>query len=257
MLRDAAGIFFTTERERDLAATSFKPSRWNAVIVPYPMKEPEGDPAAQIAAFYGKLPQLRGHPFLLFISRIHEKKGCDLLLEAFARVAASAPHLDLVVAGPDQEHLRAKLHQIAQERGIADRVHWPGMLSGDVKWGALRAADAFVLPSHQENFGVVVVESLAAARPVLISNQVNIWPEIQADGVGFVDDDTVDGTERLLRQWIALPSADRDAMAARARSTFVHRYSNANPAQAIISLFTDLRDKENSARSSPVLPLAG
>lgn len=131
------------------------------------------------------------------------------------------------------------------------------MLSGDVKWGALRAADAFVLPSHQENFGVVVVESLAAGRPVLISNQVNVWPEIQADGVGLVDDDTVDGTERLLAQWIALPSTNRDAMASRARSTFVHRYSKTNPAQAIISLFTNLHDKENSAQSSPSLPLAG
>lgn len=257
VLRDAAGIFFTTETERDLAATSFKPSQWNSVIVPYPMKEPGGDPAGQIAAFYSKLPQLRGRRFLLFISRIHQKKGCDLLLVAFARVAASAPDLDVVVAGPDQEHLRAKLQEIAADKGIAGRVHWPGMLSGDVKWGALRAADAFVLPSHQENFGVVVVESLAAGRPVLISNQVNVWPEIQADGVGLVDDDTVDGTERLLAQWIALPSTNRDAMASRARSTFVHRYSKTNPAQAIISLFTNLHDKENSAQSSPSLPLAG
>ena len=55
------------------------------------------------------------------------------------------------------------------------------MIGGDLKWGALRACDAFVLPSHQENFGISVVEALAVGRPVLISNQVNIWPEIEAD----------------------------------------------------------------------------
>jgi glycosyltransferase involved in cell wall biosynthesis len=256
VLRDAAGVFFTTERERDLASTSFKPSRWNAVIVPYPMKAPDGDPTAQVAAFHSKFPQLCGRRFLLFLSRIHEKKGCDLLLEAFARVASSASDLDLVIAGPDQGGLQAKLRQIAAAQGIAGRVHWPGMLSGDFKWGALRAADAFVLPSHQENFGVVVVESLAAGRPVLISNQVNIWPEIQTDNVGLVEEDTVDGTERLLRRWIALPSADCDAMAARAPSTFARRYAMANPAQAIISLFSDVREAGNSAGRPGTIPLA-
>lgn len=236
VLRDASAVFFTTEKERDLAATSFSPNRWNAVPVSYGISDPEGNPAAQVEAFYGKLPQVRGRRYLLFLSRIHEKKGCDLLLEAFARVASSAPDLDLVVAGPDQVGLQAKLQQLAADAGIAGRVHWPGMLAGDLKWGAYRAADAFILPSHQENFGIVVVESLAAGRPVLISNQVNIWTEIQADGVGLVEEDTLEGTERLLRHWIGLSQEERDAMAARTRSTFARRYSMKNAAAKIVSV---------------------
>jgi glycosyltransferase involved in cell wall biosynthesis len=98
-----------------------------------------------------------------------------------------------------------------------------------------------VLPSHQENFGIVVAESLAAGRPVLISNQVNIWPDIVADGAGLVDDDTLAGTERLLRCWLELPAAEREAMVARAYPCFASRYSMKNAALAIKSLFEEPR----------------
>jgi len=78
-----------------------------------------------------------------------------------------------------------------------------------------------------------VVESLAVGRPVLISNQVNIWPAIEGDGVGLVDDDTLEGTERLLRRWFELPAAERDAMAGRARASFISRYAMNRAAVAI------------------------
>ncbi|HEY1808793.1 MAG TPA: glycosyltransferase [Acidobacteriaceae bacterium] len=237
VLRDARAVLFTTATERDLAATSFRPSRWNGVPVSYGISDPAGDPASQIEAFHAQFPALRGRRFLLFMSRLHEKKGCDLLVEAFARLASKFPDVDLVVAGPDQVGLQAKLQERATRNGISSRVHWPGMLTGDLKWGALRSAEAFVLPSHQENFGIVVAESLAAGRPVLISNQVNIWPDIQADGAGLVDDDTLEGTERLLHRWLQLPPAEREAMAARAWPCFSSRYSMERAASSIKALF--------------------
>lgn len=193
------------------------------------------------------MPQLRDRRFLLFLSRLHEKKGCDLLFQAFAKTASAAPDLDLVMAGPDQVGLEAKLRRIAAENGIASRVHWPGMLSGDIKWGALRACDAFVLPSHQENFGISVVEALAAGRPVLISNQVNIWPDIYADGIGLVDDDTSECTIRLLHRWLALSPAERGAMAARAYPSFTHRYSMRGAAIAINNIFVKAKAYPESA----------
>ena len=250
ILRDAAAVLFTTPMERDLALTSFQPNRWNSMPIPYGVGEPVGDPSVQIETFYKKIPALRTRKYLLFLGRLHEKKGCDLLLGAFANLAGQYPNLDLVIAGPDQVGIQAKLEQIAAERGIADRVYWPGMLSGDLKWGALRAADAFVLPSHQENFGISVVESLAAGRPVLISNQVNIWPELQEERVALVDDDTLEGTERLLRNWLTLPDIERKAMAGRSQRCFVKRYSMKGTALAINDLFSHLRDAAQEIRSS-------
>jgi glycosyltransferase involved in cell wall biosynthesis len=76
------------------------------------------------------------------------------------------------------------------------------MLEGDAKWGAFYGCEAFVLPSHQENFGISVVEALACDKPVLISNKVNIWREIAQDGAGLVEADSVDGTARLLNRFL-------------------------------------------------------
>jgi glycosyltransferase involved in cell wall biosynthesis len=134
--------------------------------------------------------------------------------------------------------MQARLVAMANELGIEGRVHWPGMIGGDTKWGALRSCDALILPSHQENFGVAVVESLAVGRPVLISQQVNTWPEIEADGVGLADEDTLKGTLRLLNRWFALTEDDRNAMADRARPCFNARFSMTETAAVINNALT-------------------
>lgn len=238
VLRDAAAVFFTTGTESEHAKTSFKTSQWKSVVAPLGIAgEENGDPAEQVEAFYRALPAIRGRRFLLFLARIHEKKGCDLLIEAFARLADTAPEVDLVMAGPDQVGMRPNLEARAAQLRIANRVHWPGMIRGDIKWGALRACEALVLPSHQENFGVSVAEALRAGRPVLLSRQVNIWPEIESDQVGLADEDTLEGTVRLLERWFRLPATDKAAMAARAQPCFAARFSLERTAAAISAAF--------------------
>jgi glycosyltransferase involved in cell wall biosynthesis len=244
ILRQAETVMFTSTLERDLAPQSFWPNRWKSFVVPYGTGEPPAGTGAQSEAFYAKLPLLRGRRYVLFLSRIHEKKGCDLLIEAFARVAPAHPDVDLVIAGPDQVGLQSKLQRMAGDLGIERRrVHWPGLLTGDPKWGALRGCDAFILPSHQENFGVVVAEALACGRPVLISNQVNIWPEVEQEGVGLVAPDTLAGTEELLSQWLLLGEAERNSMISRTTKVFRKRYSMRSGAVAIKGLFEELTRK--------------
>jgi len=248
VLRDAKAVFFTSKLEPDLAKTSFTPNEWNTVIFPNGIYEPGSDPAETIETFYNSYPSLKGRRYFLYLARIHEKKGCDLLLKAFARIAPSEPDLDLVIAGPDQDGYKATLQRLADELGISGRIVWPGIIANDLKWGALRAAEAFILPSHQENFGIAVVESLAANRPVLISNQVNIWPDIQSAQVGLVEDDTLEGTERLMRRWMGLPKAERDAMSARAYPFFISNYSMKNGARAINAVFQNGYKEQAAAK---------
>ena len=243
VLRDARAVFFTSQLEPELAKTSFSPHEWNTVIFPNGVYEPASHPAETIEALYRMYPSLRNRRYLLYLGRIHAKKGCDLLLQAFARIAPAEPDLDLVMAGPDRQGYEASLRRLAADLGIANRIVWPGMIVGDLKWGALRAAQAFILPSHQENFGVSVVESLAARRPVLISNHVNIWQEIQEAQVGLVDDDTVEGTERLMRRWLAMTQAEQDAMSGRTYPFFLSRYSMKNGAKAINQVFVETGNK--------------
>ncbi len=251
VLRDAAAVFFTSETERDLARSSFRSANWNGIVVPYGITDPMANLAESdslVEEFYRALPALRGRHFLLFLARIHKKKGCDLLVEAFAKVASLAPEVDIVMAGPDQEGMEASLKNLAERLGIANRVHWPGLIGGKVKWGALMACDAFVLPSHQENFGISVVEALSVGRPVLVSNQVNIWPEIEGHGVGLVDDDTLEGTERLLRRWFDLSPSERETMAARARPCFFDRFEMNRTAILIRNFFSSLKNGRESNR---------
>ena len=240
VLRDARAVLFTTEEERLLARRSFRPYRCREIVVSYGTGSPSGDPAAQRGLFFQSFPELRDKRLILFLSRLHEKKGCDLLLDAFAGVADQDPMLRLVMAGPDKSGLRESLEARAREKGIADRVSWPGMLSGDLKWGAFHAAEVFALPSHQENFGIAVAEALACGVPVLISDKVNIWREVEADRAGLVAPDDAAGTARLLEQWLGLTEEERRSMRGSARRCFESRFEIHRAAESLIETLTML-----------------
>jgi len=164
---------------------------------------------------------------------VHPKKGCDLLIEAFAKVLAEHSEWHLVIAGPDQVGWQKKLQHQAERLGIASRITWTGMISGGMKWGALRAAEVFVLPSHQENFGIVVAEALAVGTPTLISHKVNIWREIEADGAGFVTEDTLSGACDFLRSYLGLPEEKKRGMREAARRCFEQRFEIKKAAGAL------------------------
>ncbi len=220
LLSRAKAVLFTTDEERRLARGVFWGHRYTERVVGYGTTEPPPPDPRQAPAFQAAVPSLQGRPYLLFLSRIHPKKGCDLLISAFAACSGLHPELQLVMAGPDQVGQKPELMRQAQLAGVADRIHWPGMLTGDAKWGAIRGAMAFVLPSHQENFGIVVAEAMACGVPVLITDKVNIWREVEGDGAGLVEPDTRAGVEALLRRFLGLSGDQVAAMQRGARECF-------------------------------------
>lgn len=225
VLRDARAVLFTCEEERLLASQSFWLYKATEVVVKFGAATPPQDSQKLCKAFLLAFPELRDKRLFLFLSRIHEKKGCDLLIEAFARVAHQDATMQLVMAGPDQSGWMQELKALAEHFGIGDRITWTGMIQGDQKWGAFYASELFVLPSHQENFGIAVAESLGCGLPVLISNKVNIWREIEADGAGLVGADTVQDTEQNLRRWLNFDANQRLAMGRQAVQTFNARFT--------------------------------
>jgi glycosyltransferase involved in cell wall biosynthesis len=106
-----------------------------------------------------------------------------------------------------------------------------------VKWGALRGAEAFVLPSHQENFGIAVVEALACGVPVIVSDKVNIWPEIAQDKAGIVKADTAEGTYEGMTALLAMGPAERSMMVRNGVDCFRARYEMKRSARALNELF--------------------
>jgi len=250
VLRDAYRLLFTSTAEKELAEESFWLHRWKSHVVPYGVNGPPADAQALREAFFERCPEVRGKRFLLYLSRIHRKKGCDLLIEAFGKIAHQDPALNLVMAGPDQQGWSQELQQMASNAGISDRVHWPGMLTGDAKWGAFYASEAFILPSHQENFGIAVAEALSCGRPVLLSDKVNIAETIANDQAGLMEPDTAEGTLRLLERWISTTPETRANMAQKAIACFQQRYDMRENAKTIMRLFESAKTHQEEPVST-------
>ena len=238
LIAGARKVLFTSKEEMILAEKAFWPYHAKGQVVSYGTQDATGDPVAQIEEFRKHVPGLGQRDYLLYLSRIHPKKGCDLLLHAFGELAATYPEIDLVLAGPGDCGLVESLRQQASSTGLSARVHFPGMLKGDIKIGAFRGAEAFVLPSHQENFGIVVAEAMSCSTPVLISNKVNIWREIEDGRSGFVQPDTLDGIKTLLDEFLALDQAEKMAIGQRARLYFLKHFHVDKAAMDLLDVLT-------------------
>ena len=230
VVNSASGLLFTCEEELRLARTTFRgyhPRR--ELNVGYGIAAPPAPTPHMQHALAQKCPALLDKPFLLFLGRIHPKKGVDLLVDAyldFLKKQVEPDRIpDLLIAGPGWESDYAR--GIQNRIGKTPKIHTSGMLEGDSKWGALHGCEAFILPSHQENFGIAVVEALACNKMVLISDKVNIWREIADDSAGLVEPDTLAGTQALLTAF-----RDRDAApSTRFQDCFTKRFCIQSAAQ--------------------------
>jgi glycosyltransferase involved in cell wall biosynthesis len=188
LLRDAARVHCTAIAELRQAR------RWlprdNGVVLPCVVDLsayadlPGPEPAAR--RFDG---QLDGRPTLLFLSRVHPKKGVDLLIRAAAQLDRAGRPCNLLVAGPGDREYLAELEQLARREGIAQHTHFLGMVQGDEKLSLYQLADVFCLPTSQENFGLVLVEAMACGTPVITTRGVDIWEELQSRGATIVEND--------------------------------------------------------------------
>jgi glycosyltransferase involved in cell wall biosynthesis len=222
VLRDAAAVIFTSDEERLQARKSFWLYRCRGKVSPLGVEAPPISSNAK-SEFLSRYPQLQNSRNFLFLGRLHPKKGCDILLEAFAQLRSNNS-IFLILAGPDQVGWESDLRRQVTRLNLTNRVVFTGMLEGSMKQSAFANAEAFVLPSHQENFGISVVEALAVRVPVLISNRVNIWREIEADRAGYVETDDLAGTTRLLQHWTDTAPAEREMIRQNARRCFEQRF---------------------------------
>lgn len=161
-----------------------------SAIIPYPLAD---YPAAiEAGKFRSEHPKLRGRKIVLFLSRLDPKKGLDLLLPAFAKVRHQVPDAVLVIAGDGDPLFVNRMKAKATAHGIDSHVYWPGFLAGAEKWSALADANVFVLPSYSDNFGIAVIEAMAAGTPVIVSDQVGIHREIAEANAGVVISSNID-----------------------------------------------------------------
>jgi glycosyltransferase involved in cell wall biosynthesis len=218
-LSRASGLHFADELERDLAAGAALPTP--TLVEKHVVDLSEFQTLPPRNQFRDRYPQLGDRPIVLFLSRLHAKKGLDLLIPAFARLRST--NASLVLAGPAGEAYQLHLTELAREHGVLNRVLFTGMLYGLDRVAAMVDADVFVLPSHQENFGIVVIEALAAGTPVVISDQVNIHRQITEANVGQVVPMDVDAIAEAIDRYLA-DNALRAQTAERARPFVWKKY---------------------------------
>ena len=260
VFRQAAGVCFTTEDERRLAAPKLGDICGSQVIVPLGVEEPPDSTEMLKAEFESAHPALAGRRVLLFLGRLHPKKGCDMLLEAFARwQSADDPgksvHLRLV-GPPHALHYQLELERQCQALGlsIGQDVSFAGSVAGRNKWRELAAAEVLVLPSHQENFGIVVAEALACGVPVLLSDKVNTAPAIAEHGAGLVADDTVAGTLQLLQGWARKSADEKTAIRRLARKLYVTQFAIQTARRRFLDVVEATVAKEDLDNAQPKTP---
>ncbi len=155
-------------------------------------------------------------PMVLFLSRIHRKKGIETLLKAIANVKARGVDCVVAIAGSGDEAYLAAMKKLADELAIGDRTIWTGHVGGELKVSLYEAADIFALPTHSENFGFVFPEAMASGTPVLTTRGVDIWPELEASGAATILDTSVEAFENEILRLLSHRES-LDAMRAKAK----------------------------------------
>lgn len=170
--------------------------------------------------YYAKHPELRGQPFILFLSRLHYKKGLDYLADAFAIIARRRPEMRLVVAGADDGY-KSTFEQMIAQHGLTDRTHLVGPQYGDEKLAAFVDAACFCLPSRQEGFSIAITESLACGTPTVVTRDCH-YPEVEQVNAGLCTalnaEAVADGVLRVL-------AMDRGTLAANGRNLIRTRFN--------------------------------
>lgn len=125
---------------------------------------------------------------ILFMSRIDPKKGLNLLIPALERLLIEHNNFHFVLAGtnPQDQNYEKQIQQQIKDSTLASRTTITGFVTGETKAALLEEADLFVLPSYYENFGIAVAEAMVAGTPVVISDQVHIWQEVESAQAGWV-----------------------------------------------------------------------
>jgi glycosyltransferase involved in cell wall biosynthesis len=206
--RRAAAVMFTTEEELRLASdwsglqpAADSPNPKPRHIITYTgigsewLQEPNQEAGLR---FREKYPELKHRKLVVYLGRINFKKGLDILARAFAKLARDRDDIRLVLAGPDSEGYGPTVKALLVKGGVEHKAIFTGMLGGDERLSVLQQADVFALPSYTENFGQAVFEAMASGAPVVISDQVNVWPEVKNANAGIIVPCDADATAQAL-----------------------------------------------------------
>jgi glycosyltransferase involved in cell wall biosynthesis len=236
-VRAAAAMVYTHEEERRLAEESVR-GLPKGFIVPLGADAPPDAPLEHLRLdFLRRFPHLQRKRIVLFLSRVHPKKGLDLLIPAFRNVAARCKDAHLVIVGSGDPEYLSTLHRTVDRLRISDCVTFTGSLNGRSKWEAMAAATMLVLPSYQENFGLVVAEAMQLGVPVVLSRHVNTWTDVVQGGAGLVCELSCESVATAIF-WLLEDASRPEAIGRRGKALAVERFNWNGTAVSMASVYT-------------------
>lgn len=177
-------IYTTSEEEKLAGLAGLRLPR--GVIVPLGARASSTSRDDLRLQFLKRYPQAEGKRTLLFLGRVHHKKGIDRILNCLQRVRQTIPNVLLIVAGTGEPKYQEHVRQLVSSLALDDHVVFTGHLDGEQKWASFAASELFLLPSRQENFAITVAEAMQMGVPVVITDKVNTWPYVEEAGAGLV-----------------------------------------------------------------------
>ncbi len=237
LLDCAAAIHFTSAQERDEAACLRIKAPAQVIPLGIDLTPFQHLPAAEV--FHQRFPETRGKEIILFLSRLDPKKGLELLMEAFETLQGTNPGIHLVIAGSGTGVYTDELRNLARRLAITDITTWAGQLDGELKLSAFAAATLFVLPSHSENFGIALLEAMAAGVACVSSDQVALAHDgasVNALCMVKCDANEIAGALRILLR----DGTARSEMASSAKKLAHQRYSLTVTGETLKTLYLNL-----------------
>ncbi len=248
MLAQASAVHCTAEAEYEQSRRFFPKTR--CAIVPYVMDlSPYRDlPGRALARERFAFLRATNEPVVLFLSRLHYKKGIEFLLEGAADLLRRGVKAQFAIAGTGDDGYVQRLKDLAQSLGIADRVHFIGQVKGAEKFSLYQNADAFVLPTSQENFGLVLIEALACGTPVVTTRGTDIWRDVERSGgatiVNQASNEIADAVQRMIED-----PAQQRAMGSAARPWVFKTYDESVLAPRFATLYTQVAAMRRAAEA--------
>ena len=235
MLERAAAVHCTAAFEQEQAQKWFP--KGNGVTIPL---------VFDVTPFSGEIdtslapgPARGDAPRLLFLSRVHEKKGLDRLLHAAALLAKGGQPADVLIAGTGEPSYENAMRDLTERLGLRERTHFLGLVTGDAKAALYASADLFVLPTSQENFGFVCPEAMACGTPAVTTKGVDIWPELLESGGAEIAENTPEGVAAVVSELLRHPERLAE-MGRRGREWVLGRFSGDRVAQEYRALYAGI-----------------
>lgn len=234
MLEKAAAVHCTAQAELDQSKRWYPKGRGAVVPLVFDIEPYRTLPGPELAREEFSIdPAI---PVVLFLSRVHVKKGVHVLVDAAKQLADSGTDAQFLIAGTGDEDYTNQINAQIKSLGLKNTVRMLGMVRGTEKVSLYQAADVFALPTSQENFGFVLPEALVCETPAITTRGVDTWPELEASGSTLIVEQTAHAFAEAIRTLLA-DEARRESMGKAGRQWVLGSLEPAVVAQQYESLY--------------------